>query len=155
MRLLLKYGIRGPAGEAMGTAFLLAAVVGSGIMAERLCGGNLGVALLANALATGGVLIALIACLAPVSGAHFNPIVTLDLAMEDSFPWAWVPAYVVSQCVVAFAGIRPAEAPAFIAVQLVTGILGSFFLRWLMPMPIPLSSSLPALHPQPVPPEHV
>ena len=61
----------------MGTAFLLIAVVGSGIMAERLSSGNVALALLANAVATGGALVALILCFAPISGAHINPVVTL------------------------------------------------------------------------------
>ena len=65
--------------EALGTALLLAAVVGSGIMAERLSGGNVGLALLANAIATGGALFALIVMFGPISGAHFNPVVTLAL----------------------------------------------------------------------------
>ena len=65
--------------EAIGTALLLTAVVGSGIMAERLCGGNVGLALLANAIATGGALYALIVMFGPISGAHFNPVVTLAL----------------------------------------------------------------------------
>jgi len=70
------------AGEAIGTALLLAAVVGSGIMAERLSAGNVGVALLANAIATGGALYALIVLFGPISGAHFNPAVTIALALR-------------------------------------------------------------------------
>ncbi|HET9010957.1 MAG TPA: aquaporin, partial [Gemmatimonadaceae bacterium] len=68
---------RAVAGEFIGTAFLLAAVVGSGIMGERLAGGNVAIALLANALATGAALVALIVTFGPVSGAHFNPLVTV------------------------------------------------------------------------------
>jgi len=79
------------AAEFVGTALLLAAVVGSGIMGERLSGGNAAIALLANAIATGAVLYALIAALAPVSGAHFNPLVTLSQVMlgkmEASTRW--------------------------------------------------------------------
>src|SRR6202022_2297045 len=74
---------RAVAAEFAGTAFLLAAVVGSGIMAERLCGGNVGLALLANAVATGGALIALILAFGPVSGAHFNPAVTFTDAWRS------------------------------------------------------------------------
>lgn len=68
--------------EALGTFFLLAAVVGSGIMAERLAGGNTGLALLANAAATGAALVALIMSFAPLSGAHFNPVVSLSFALS-------------------------------------------------------------------------
>jgi glycerol uptake facilitator-like aquaporin len=89
--------LRAAAAEAVGTALLLAAVVGSGIMAERLCGGNVGLALLANALATGGALLALILLFGPVSGAHFNPAVTLALAARGLFAWGNVPAFVVAQ----------------------------------------------------------
>jgi glycerol uptake facilitator-like aquaporin len=67
------------AAEAAGTAFLLAAVIGSGIMGERLAGGNVAVALLANTIATGAILTALILILGPISGAHFNPAVTLSI----------------------------------------------------------------------------
>jgi glycerol uptake facilitator-like aquaporin len=87
LRVLLNDPLRGAEGEALGAAFLAAAVVGSGIMAERLCGGNAGLALLANAIATGAALIALIAAMAPISGAHLNPAVTLSLALDRAFPW--------------------------------------------------------------------
>src|SRR5882672_9082747 len=73
--------------ELVATAFLLIAVVGSGIMAERLSGGNIGLALLANALATGGALVALILAFGPQSGAHMNPIVTLAAVLADGFAW--------------------------------------------------------------------
>jgi len=72
--------------EAVGTALLLTAVVGSGIMAERLSGGNTGLALLANAIATGGALFALITMFGPISGAHFNPVVTLALTFRRESP---------------------------------------------------------------------
>src|SRR3981189_3579145 len=75
---------RRAAAEALGTALLLAAVVGSGIMAERLSGGNVGLALLANSIATGGALFALIVMFGPVSGAHFNPVVTLALTWRGN-----------------------------------------------------------------------
>ena len=71
--------------EGLGTAFLLATVVGSGIMGERLAGGNLAIALLANSLATGTMLVALILTFGPVSGAHFNPAVTLAAAWQKEF----------------------------------------------------------------------
>jgi glycerol uptake facilitator-like aquaporin len=83
--------------EALGTAFLLAAVVGSGIMGERLAGGNVALALLANAIATGGALAALILAFAPTSGAHFNPVVTLALAAGGKFDWREVPAFIAMQ----------------------------------------------------------
>ena len=89
--------VRAVISEFVGTAFLLTAVVGSGIMAERLCGGNVGLALLANALATGGALIALILAFGPVSGAHFNPAVTLSDAWQGGLPRASVLPYVVAQ----------------------------------------------------------
>lgn len=85
------------AAEAIGTAFLLMTVVGSGIMAERLTGGNVALALLANALATGGVLLALILTFAPISGAHFNPVVTLAFAWRDRTPRNQVLLYLLAQ----------------------------------------------------------
>lgn len=102
--------------EGIGTALLLAGVVGSGIMAERLCGGNTGLALLANAVATGGVLFALIDMYGPVSGAHFNPVVTLALA---------------------FAGVSsPRRTLPFIVVQLVGAILGVWLAHLMFDMPV-------------------
>lgn len=90
--------------EALGTMFLLAAVVGSGIMGERLAGGNVAVALLANTIATGAALVALILTFGPISGAHFNPAVTLADASQGGLGWRDVPAYVGAQIVGAFAG---------------------------------------------------
>ena len=95
--------------EALGTAFLLAVVVGSGIMGETLAGGNVAVALLANTLATGAGLVALILTFGPVSGAHFNPAVTLAAAAERTFPWREVPAYLGAQVAGAFAGVGVAN----------------------------------------------
>lgn len=107
--------------EALGTAFLLAVVVGSGIMAERLAGGNVAIALLANTLATGAGLVALILTFGPISGAHFNPAVTLADAWQGGLPWRAVPPYIVAQIVGAFAGVAAAhlmfEAPLFFASQ--------------------------------------
>jgi glycerol uptake facilitator-like aquaporin len=85
------------AAEFLGTLFLVAAVVGSGIMGERLAGGNVAVALLANTLATGAALVALILTFGPISGAHFNPAVTLADAWEGGIPWAETPRYIVAQ----------------------------------------------------------
>lgn len=96
--------------EAVGTAFLLAAVVGSGIMGERLAQGNTAIALLANSLATGGALVALIVSAGPISGAHFNPAVTLMLAIRRQMPWADVPVYVIAQLVGALFGVIAAHA---------------------------------------------
>jgi len=95
--------------EFLGTAFLLAAVVGSGIMGERLAGGNVALALLANSVATGAALVALILAFGPISGAHFNPAVTLAAAIDGGFAWREVPAYVASQVVGAFAGVAAAH----------------------------------------------
>jgi len=95
--------------EAVGTALLLAAVVGSGIMGERLAGGNVAIALLANTLATAGTLVALILTFGPISGAHFNPAVTLADASQGGLPWRDVPGYVVAQLVGAVAGVVSAH----------------------------------------------
>ena len=91
--------------EGIATAMLLIAVVGSGIMAERLCGGNAGLALLANAIATGGALVALILAFGPRSGAHMNPAVTLAAALTGGLHWRAVPAYVIAQIAGAVAGV--------------------------------------------------
>ena len=91
--------------EGMGTAFLLAAVVGSGIMGERLAGGNAAVALLANSIATGAALVALILTFGGISGAHFNPVITVVDASQDGLAWGDVPWYVCAQTVGAVAGV--------------------------------------------------
>jgi glycerol uptake facilitator-like aquaporin len=91
--------------EALGTALLLAAVVGSGIMAERLSGGNVGLALLANAIATGGALYALIVMFGPISGAHFNPVVTLALTLRHESPAKWVLPFLAAQIAGAISGV--------------------------------------------------
>src|SRR5437868_3268334 len=96
-------------GELLGTALLVAAVVGSGIMAERLSGGNIALALLANTLATGAALVALILTFGPISGAHFNPAVTLADAFLGGLRWLDVPAYLAAQLVGAFAGVAAAH----------------------------------------------
>jgi glycerol uptake facilitator-like aquaporin len=83
--------------EALGTALLLAVIVGSGIMAERLADGNAAIALLANTIATGGGLLALILAFGPISGAHFNPLVTLVEALGGALPWRLVLPYVIAQ----------------------------------------------------------
>ena len=95
--------------EAVGTALLLATVVGSGIMGERLAAGNVAVALLANTLATGAALVALILTFGPISGAHFNPAVTLADAAQGGIGWRLVPGYVLAQILGAFAGVAAAH----------------------------------------------
>jgi glycerol uptake facilitator-like aquaporin len=84
--------------EFVGTGFLVAAVVGSGIMGERLAGGNVAIALLANTIATGAALFALILTFGPISGGHFNPAVTLVDAMEHGVPWMVAACYIPAQC---------------------------------------------------------
>jgi glycerol uptake facilitator-like aquaporin len=91
--------------EVLGTALLLAAVVGSGIMAERLAGGNVAIALLANAIATGGALFALIVMFGPISGAHFNPVVTLALTFRRESPAKWALPFIAAQVVGAVLGV--------------------------------------------------
>src|SRR6266481_3037787 len=95
--------------EAVGTALLLAAVVGSGIMGEQLAGGNVAIALLANTLSTGAALVALILTFGPISGAHFNPAVTLADASQGGIAWREVPVYIVAQGMGAFAGVAAAH----------------------------------------------
>jgi glycerol uptake facilitator-like aquaporin len=105
--------------EAVGTAMLLAAVVGSGIMGERLAGGNVAIALLANTIATGAPLAALIITAAywfTASTSFANPAVTMARALTNTF-----------------AGIRPIDAPAFIAAQLAGALVATLLFRWLVP----------------------
>jgi glycerol uptake facilitator-like aquaporin len=97
--------LRSAAAELIATAFLLMAIVGSGIMAERLCAGNVGVALLANAIATGGALVALILAFGPISGAHMNPIVTLAAALTGGLRWHTVIPYIGAQLLGAIVGV--------------------------------------------------
>ena len=85
------------AAEAVGSFFLFATVIGSGIMAETLAGGNVAIALLANTLATGAILYVLIEMLGPISGAHFNPAVTLVFAQRGEMPWREVAPYLLAQ----------------------------------------------------------
>lgn len=105
--------------EFLGTAFLLAVVVGSGIMAQTLSSGNTAIALLANAMATGAGLIALILMFGNLSGAHFNPVVTLSEAWQKNLPTQLVFPYIVSQILGAFAGVAAAhgmfDLPVFFA----------------------------------------
>ncbi len=96
--------------EALGSAFVLAAVVGSGIMADRLSGGNVGLALLANAIATGATLTALIGTFGAISGAHFNPLVTMAAAADGTLAWREVPVYMGAQVTGAVLGVLCAHA---------------------------------------------
>ena len=95
--------------EALGSALLLVAVVGSGIMGERLAGGNVAIALLANTIATGAALVVLILTFGPISGAHFNPVVTVADASQGGIPWRLVPGYCVAQLVGGAAGVVAAH----------------------------------------------
>ena len=95
--------------EALGTALLLAAVVGSGIMGDRLSQGNMAVALLSNTLATGATLVALILTFGPISGSHLNPVVTLADASFGHLPWREVPGYLVAQIMGALVGVAAAH----------------------------------------------
>jgi glycerol uptake facilitator-like aquaporin len=98
------------AAELAGTALLLATVVGSGIMAERLAGGNVALALLGNTLATGAILVVLILVFAPISGAHFNPAVSAVLAVRGELHWARLGPFVAAQSIGAVAGVLLAHA---------------------------------------------
>ena len=91
--------------ECLGTAFLLAAVVGSGIMAAKLAGGNNAIALLCNTLPTGAILVVLILIFGPLSGAHFNPAVTLAFALRGGLPWSIAALYIVVQVLGGVAGV--------------------------------------------------
>lgn len=101
--------VRRAAAEAIGTAMLLAAIVGSGITGERLAGGNIAIALLANTVATGAALVALILTFGSISGAHFNPAVTVASASQGGIGWRDVPAYLAAQVAGAFAGVGAAH----------------------------------------------
>src|SRR5262249_382426 len=104
-----------------GTMLLLAAIVGSGIMGERLSGGNIAIALLANSIATGATLVAIILAFGEISGAHFNPAVTLAMASEGGLPWREVPGYVLAQVIGALFAVATAHfmfrEPTFAASQ--------------------------------------
>lgn len=101
--------VRRAVAELTGTAFLLAAIIGSGIMAERLAGGNVAIALLANTIATGAALIALILAFGPISGAHFNPVVSLGSMLRAEMSWRELPVYLSAQFAGAFLGVAVAH----------------------------------------------
>ena len=114
------------AAEAIGTVLLVATVIGSGIMAERLAGGNQAIALLGNTIPTGAILVVLISIFAPVSGAHFNPAVTLVFAWRGDFAWRDVAPYIAVQCAAGIAGTVIAHlmfdlAPLAVGVTARTG----------------------------------
>ncbi len=109
--------------EALGTAILVATVVGSGIMAEQLSGGNMAIALLGNTIATAAILVVLITILGPVSGAHFNPAVSLVFAARREMPWSDVAPYIIAQCLGGVAGTILAHL-MFDLAPLVVGIKG-------------------------------
>jgi glycerol uptake facilitator-like aquaporin len=123
--------VRRAVAEALGTAFLLAAVVGSGIMGDRLAGGNVAIALLANTIATGAMLVALILTFGPISGAHLNPAVTLTDASQGGLAWREVPVYIAAQILGAFAGVAAAHLmfgePVFFASRHVRAGGGQLF----------------------------
>ena len=107
---MVKHLTRNTLGEALGTALLLTVVIGSGIMAERLSGGNVAIALLANTLATVGGLYVLIEVFGPISGAHFNPAVSLVMATRGELAWSLLAPYVLAQLVGAMLGAWLAHA---------------------------------------------
>src|SRR6478609_9715716 len=104
------------AAEGLGSFFLFAAVIGSGVMAEALAGGNVAIALLANTMATGAILFVLITMLGPISGAHMNPAVSLVAAVRRELPWS--------------------DAAAYIAAQLAFGILGAWAAHRMFGLPL-------------------
>ena len=107
--------------EALGTALLLATVVGSGIMAEQLAGGNVAIALLGNTIPTGAILVVLITLLGPISGAHFNPVVSLVFALRKE--------------------LLPREAVLYIAAQVAGGLIGTILAHAMFDLPL-LAASL-------------
>jgi glycerol uptake facilitator-like aquaporin len=117
--------------EGLGTAFLLAAVVGSGIMAQRLAGGNEAIALLANTLATGAILVVLILVFGPLSGAHFNPAVTLVFALRGELPWPRVASYIAAQVAGAIIGAFAAHLMFDIPVLQLSAKVRSGAGQWL------------------------
>jgi len=123
--------VRRAVAEALGTAFLLAAVVGSGIMGDRLAEGNVAIALLANTIATGAMLVALILTFGPISGAHLNPAVTLADASQGGLARREVPVYIAAQILGAFAGVAAAHLmfgePVFFASRHVRAGGGQLF----------------------------
>ena len=123
--------MRAALAEGIGTALLLAAIVGSGIMGERLAQGNVALALLANSLATGFALIALIVAFAGRSGAHFNPIVSLAFAIRAGFPARRLALYIVAQVIGAIVGVLAAHAMFELPVLQVSGTARTGVGQWI------------------------
>ena len=117
--------------EALGTAILVATVVGSGIMADKLAGGNQAVALLGNTIPTGAILVVLITIFGPVSGAHFNPAVSLVFAGRREMPWGEVLPYVLAQCAGGVAGTVVAHLMFDLAPLLIGTTARSGLSQWL------------------------
>jgi glycerol uptake facilitator-like aquaporin len=118
------------AAEALGTAFLLAAVVGSGIMAQRLAGGNVALALLGNTLPTGAILVVLILIFGPVSGAHFNPAVSLAFALRQELPWREAGGYLAAQLAGGIVGVWAAHAMFELSLWQVSTTARAGFGQW-------------------------
>jgi glycerol uptake facilitator-like aquaporin len=118
------------AAEALGTAFLLAAVVGSGIMAQRLAGGNVALALLGNTLPTGAILVVLILIFGPVSGAHFNPAVSLAFALRQELPWREAGGYLAAQLAGGIVGVWAAHAMFELSLWQVSTTARTGFGQW-------------------------
>jgi glycerol uptake facilitator-like aquaporin len=117
--------------EWLGTALLLAAVVGSGIMAQRLAGGNVALALLCNTLATGAILPVLILVFGPLSGAHFNPAVSLAFSLRGGLPWPAVPTYMLAQVLGGIAGVFAAHLMFELPVLQISTTARTGFGQWL------------------------
>ncbi len=118
------------AAEALGSAFLLATVVGSGIMAERLAGGNVAIALLGNTLATGAILVVLILIFGPVSGAHFNPAVSLAFSIRGELSQRALGGYIIAQIIGGIAGVWAAHAMFELPVWQVSGHVRTGGAQW-------------------------
>ena len=119
------------AAEAVGTALLLATVIGSGIMAQRLAGGNVALALLGNTLPTGAILVVLILVFGPVSGAHFNPVVSMVFALRKELPWRDAMAYMALQMIGALAGVWIAHLMFELSVWQLSSTLRAGAGQWL------------------------
>ena len=121
------------AAEALGTALLLAAAVGSGIMAQRLAGGNVAIALLCNTIATGAALTVLILIFGPLSGAHFNPMVSAAFAARRDLAWRDAALYITAQVAGGIAGVwlAHADTPGFVTAQLIGGAVALKVGGWL------------------------
>lgn len=116
--------------EWLGTVLLLATVVGSGIMAQKLAGGNVAIALLGNTIPTGAILVVLILILGPVSGAHFNPVVSVAFAVRGHMPWRETVPYIAAQIAGAIAGVLAAHVMFDLAVWQVSATLRSGTGQW-------------------------